>query len=88
MQKDAYAAQRGYTVTFVAAVCQYFSLQGFHMIVYIPTLENDNWYKCILLAKATTQSKIETGPVSVQLKLGNFFSFEWSQLVGLKNQNY
>lgn len=88
MQKDAYAGQRGYTVTFVAAVCQYFSLQSFHKTFYIPTLENDNWYKFILLAKATTQSKIETGPVSVQLKLGNFFSFEWSQLVGLKNQNY
>lgn len=88
MQKDAYAGQRWYTVTFVAAVCQHFSLQSFHKTFYIPILGNDNWYKFILLAKATTQSKIETGPVSVQLKLGNFFSFEWSQLVGLKNQNY
>lgn len=79
---------RGDTVTFVAAVCQYFSLQSFHKTFYIPTLENDDWYKFISLAMATTQSKIETGPVSVQLKLGNFFSFEWSQLVGLKNQNY
>lgn len=39
------------------------------------------------VVEAMIQSKIETGPVSLQPKLG-YFSSERSQRVGLENQNY